>query len=137
MRNINYGGHGFLLLSICILFLGCTNPKKTTENPLANEKELYGYTKKTIFEDSYYENAKYFYVRNMDQLKFLINVFSKDELSELIERISIDFYTFNITEPNLMFLEYFPQLKRLEVSGGSKVNVNIEGLKYLHNLEDL
>jgi len=137
----------FLLLSIFILFYGCKSNKEKTENSLNienfvdkkdildNEKENSEYTIKTILGDSYYESSKEIYYPDMDKLKSLVNVFSQDELSELIEEIRIDFYILGIDETDLMFLEYFPHLKRLKLIGGK--NVNIEGLKYLHNLEGL
>ena len=137
----------FLLLSIFILFYGCKNNKEKTENSvnienfvdkkdiLDNEKENSEYTIKTILGKSYYESSKEIYNPNMDKLKSLVNLFSQDELSELIEEIRINFYSLGIDETDLLFLEYFPHLKRLKIIGGK--NVNIEGLKYLHNLEQL
>ena len=136
----------FLLLSIFILFYGCVNKKKKDENSvniansvfkdiLNNEKEKIEYTIKTILGDSYYESSKELYNPNMDKLISLVNLFSQDELSELIEGIRINFYSLGIDETDLLFLEYFPYLKRLKIIGGK--NVNIEGLKYLRNLEEL
>jgi hypothetical protein len=135
----------FLLLSIFILFYGCISYKNKAENPVNienfadkkdfvdNEKELYGYTKETIFNDTlYFEPLKVYYIKNMNQVEFLINNFTQDELSEIIERLDINFKD---TKTDLMFLKYFPFIKKLVLTG--ETNGSIEGMKYLINLEDL
>jgi Leucine-rich repeat (LRR) protein len=130
-----------LLLSILILFCGCENNKKKTENSVYNKKEHFEYTinkiSGKIIGNTYIASYKTLHDPDIYELKSLVNVFSQDELSELIEEIDINFYALGIEEPDLMFLEYFPQLKRLKIGGESIENANIEGLKYLQNLEEL
>jgi Leucine-rich repeat (LRR) protein len=132
----------FLILSICILFFGCKSSKKTTEYSIVNDEievkiksneDKNDRIKKGILDNhAYWEFSKKFYIQNMGQVEFLINEFSQDEIAEYIERLEIYFRT---TNTDLMFLENFPQLKGLELSGDTIGN--IDAIKYLHNLEEL
>jgi hypothetical protein len=135
--------HLFLILSICILFFGCKKFKKTTEYFIADDEIHVGIEgnkyeneiiKPNILDNNaYWASSKRFYIQNINQVEFLINGFSQDELSELIEELVIASRVQSQTD--LMFLKYFPQLKRLAISG--YMGGNIEAIKFLNNLEVL
>jgi len=130
---------GIILLSIFILFLGCTNSKKViekfeiSENPIVNEeKSKYRYTKETIFNKSFYfELLKKYYISNMDQVEFLINFFNQDELSEYIKILEIEA---SITD--IEFLNKFPNLEGLNFDKMKK-NIDLSPISNLKKLKRL
>jgi len=130
---------GIIFLIIFILFLGCKNTKKVndkfeiSEKSIENEDKIkYRYAKDTIFNDAfYYEPLKSYTIKNMEQVEFLNNVFTQDELSEYIEELEIKT---SITD--IEFLSKFPYLRELKIEFGDKID-NIEIFRYLNNLEIL
>jgi hypothetical protein len=119
-----------LFLSI-ILFFG------TAINGFADDEIPAGKKIKDELKGAYIQNSKTLYKPKMEQINFLINGFTQDELSESIDKIVINFNSIGVMETDLMFLKNFPKLRRLDIEGGKKTNVNLEQVKYLNNLEEL
>jgi hypothetical protein len=133
----------FLILSVCILFFGCTNSKKTTEYTInSNETELLedsseysignsNEVKLRIFEHKNYNNSiNSFSIRSISDIIFL-EKFSQDELSEYIEELQIGY---DSEVRDLKFMENFSFLKGLHIVLREDFD-NIEALNNLNNLE--
>jgi ankyrin repeat protein len=121
----------FLIFSACFLFFLCKSPLKKNNEIITEYTDEEKSAIKITDHYNYFEERKKFSIGTVKHLEFLEG-FSKEELAEAIERLSV----FDDEINDLKFIERFPQLKGLTIQTEGSLN-NIESLAYLHNIEYL